>query len=92
MYASGNLNNSSGQPKYISFSYGPCQISVVDSFVPYFNVRKNNEGPLFVLNGGLQLTSSTFNKTLQKCFFLCGLDDTRYKGHRFRIGAATVAA
>ncbi|XP_055998375.1 uncharacterized protein LOC125674321 isoform X2 [Ostrea edulis] len=85
-------HNSSGQPKYISFSHGPCQISAIDSLVQYLNVRKNNEGPLFILNGGLQLTRSVFNKTLQKCLLCCGLDSTRYKGHSFRIGAATVAA
>ncbi|XP_062590567.1 uncharacterized protein LOC134252145 isoform X2 [Saccostrea cucullata] len=85
-------HNSSGQPKYISFTHGPCQISAVESLAQYLNIRKNIEGPLFILNGGLPLTRGLFDKTLHKCLLSCGLDGTRYKGHSFRIGAATLAA
>lgn len=93
MSASKNFkHNSSGQPKYISFSHGPCKISAVDALVQYLEMRKGVQGPLFILSIGPQLTKAMFNTTLQKCLLSCGLDSARYKGHSFRIGAATAAA
>lgn len=67
-------------------------MSAVEALVQYLQVRKNNEGPLFILNHGLAFTKAAFNKILQKCLLVCGLDCSRYKGHSFRIGAATLVA
>jgi hypothetical protein len=85
-------HNILGQPRYISFSHGDCQLSAVDALIQYLQVRKNKEGPLFILNHSQTLTKVEFNTTLKNCLLACGLDSARYKGHRFRIGAATCAA
>ncbi|XP_061187281.1 uncharacterized protein LOC133195456 isoform X3 [Saccostrea echinata] len=85
-------HNSSGVPKFISFSHGDCKISAVEALLQYLNIRKNITGPLFLLDNSLPLTRVKFNHTLKKCLLLCGLDSSKYKGHSFRIGAATAAA
>ena len=38
------------------------------------------------------ITVYQFNTELSRCLQFCGLDTTRYKGHSFRIGAASLAA
>ncbi|XP_062604210.1 uncharacterized protein LOC134266009 isoform X2 [Saccostrea cucullata] len=85
-------HNSSGIPKFISFSHGDCKISAVEALLQYLNTRKNITGPLFLLDNSSPLTRVKFNHILKKCLLMCGLDSTKYKGHSFRIGAATAAA
>ena len=49
--------------------------------------------PLFINHDGYPVLRSEFSKMLGSVIRLCNLlDPTRYKGHSFRIGAATYAA
>lgn len=57
----------------------------------YISVRGKKAGPLFALRNGMPVPRSTFNTVLKQCLNFCGLDTSRYKGHSFRIGAATAA-
>lgn len=50
------------------------------------------QGPFFLTKSGAPVKRSCFDKTLQRCLCICGLDSKRYKGHSFRIGTATSAA
>ena len=49
-------------------------------------------GPLFHLADGSPVSRSTFSDKLSMAIKYCGLDPSRYKGHSFRIGAASFAA
>ena len=49
-------------------------------------------GPLFRLADGSPVSRAIFNDKLSMAIKYCGLDPSRYKGHSFRIGAASYAA
>lgn len=66
--------------------------SPISSLVSFLHLRPKSPGPLFCLTNGQPLTRSYFDKILHKCFDYCQLDSSKYKGHSFRIGAATAAA
>lgn len=63
----------------------------VNILLEYISKRGTNPGPLFLLNG-LPVQRQYFCGLLTMAIRLCGLDPTRYKGHSFRIGAASHAA
>lgn len=67
-------------------------ICPVDYLLRYFDVRGTNEGPLFIDGNRQAVSRSNFIKLLGQCLRACNLDPQRYKGHSFRIGAATYAA
>ena len=48
--------------------------------------------PLFVFPGGSPVTRSFFTKNLIRSLIWSGLFPKMYKGHSFRIGAATMAS
>lgn len=48
-------------------------------------------GPLFI-DCGKPITRNIFVEKLSWAVKSCGLDSSRYKGHSFRIGAASYAA
>lgn len=85
-------HNVKGSSKTIVFSHGRTRISAVDSLVEFVQLRGNRQGPLFCCLRGKPIVRSQFDKILHKCLALCGLDGSRYKGHSFRIGAASDAA
>ena len=64
----------------------------VQSFLDYVSVRGIAHGPLFINHDGSPVLRSEFSKMLGSVIRLCNLDPNRYKGHSFRIGAATYAA
>ena len=65
----------------------------VQAFLDYVSVRGTVHGPLFINHDGYPVLRSEFSKMLGSVIRLCNLlDPTRYKGHSFRIGAATYAA
>ena len=64
----------------------------VESFLDYASVRGTLHGPLFINRDGSPFLRSEFSKILGSIIQLCNLDHNRYKGHSFRIGAATYAA
>ncbi|RUA06911.1 MAG: hypothetical protein DSY43_00975 [Gammaproteobacteria bacterium] len=58
----------------------------------YLRLRGSKPGPLFQSQEGLPVSRSEFTSRLSAVIKLCGLDPSRYKGHSFRIGAASHAA
>ncbi|VDH97628.1 Hypothetical predicted protein [Mytilus galloprovincialis] len=72
----------------------PAIESAVGAIVNYLQVRpRTTLGTPFVCSmTSIPLQRSYFDKMLPKCLQSCGLDSTRYKGHYFRIEAATYAA
>ncbi|CAC5423976.1 unnamed protein product [Mytilus coruscus] len=87
-------HNVRGMPKTISFSHGTAMESAVVAMVEYLKVRPYSvpTEPLFCSVDATPLHRPDFDRILHKCLASCGLDSSRYKGHSFRIGAATDAA
>ena len=76
----------------ISFSHGKTDLSAITALVQFLDLRKTNAGPLFCYRDGTAVTRTHFDQVLRKCLKMVGLDSSKYKGHSFRIGAATSAA
>ena len=66
-----------------------CPVTSLHTFV---KLRGSHEGPLFAYPGGEGLLRAQFTKFLNLSLQKIGLEPSRYKGHSFRIGAATEAA
>ena len=58
----------------------------------YLALRGSAPGPLFVFPGGSPVTRSFFTENLNRSLIWSGLSPKTYKGHSFRIGAATMAS
>ena len=63
----------------------------VQYMVEYLTIRGNAAGSLFMLHG-VPVNRAYFCNLLTIAIKHCGLDPARYKGHSFRIGAASHAA
>ena len=63
----------------------------VQSLSDYVSVLGTVNGLLFINQDGSPVLRSEFSKMLSSVIQLCNLDPNRYKGHSFRIGAATYA-
>lgn len=63
----------------------------VQHLLEYLSYRGNSRGALFVLKG-LPVNRKYFCDLLTMAIRRCGLNPSRYKGHSFRIGAASDAA
>ena len=66
-----------------------CRIQLL---IDYLALRGNRAGALFINQAGTPVARETFASQLPEAVRLCGLDPSRYKGHSFRIGAASHAA
>ena len=64
----------------------------VKALVDYCRIRGSQPGPLFCHQNIAPVTVNQFNSELSRYLKFCGLDTSRYKGHSFRIGAASHAA
>ena len=64
----------------------------VDLLSKYLALRGTGPGPIFITVDGLPVSHSKFSQHLSRAIQLCGLAPSRYKGHGFRIGAASHAA
>ena len=58
----------------------------------YLVVRGHGPGPLFKFKDGCSLTRQRLVVAVREALQVAGLDCTKYCGHSFRIGAATMAA
>jgi len=67
-------------------------ICPVQSLLDYLVHRGLADGPLFRTLEGCAVSRNMFSDFLSSVFQSCGLDSSKYKGHSFRIGAATFAA
>ncbi len=66
-----------------------CPVAAV---LDYMVRRGLRPGPFFMSEDGWGLTRERLVKTMRQALTLLGYDCSRYTGHSFRIGAATVAA
>lgn len=64
----------------------------VDLLATYLALRGSGSGPLFMTVDGLPISRAHFSQQLSLAIQFCGLAPSRYKGHSFRIGAASFAA
>lgn len=64
----------------------------VQAILTYLSLRGGVPGPLFSSQEGLPVSRNIFASMLTTVIQFCGLDPSRYKGHSFRIGAASHAA
>ena len=64
----------------------------IQALVQYIGVRSPSQGPLFILQSGAPLTRPYLVSQLQAALMHAGIEDSRFNGHSFRIGAATTAA
>jgi hypothetical protein len=81
-----------GTTKVVSFSHGDTKISAVKMLIDFLQHRYTNGGQLYCMQDGIPICRSHFVQIVHKCLSVCGLDSSRYIGHRFRIGAATLVA
>ena len=68
------------------------QFCPVQLMLEYLALRGRKPGPVFILADGSAVTRTQFTEQLSIAFKYCGLNPSRYKGHSFRIGAASYAA
>ena len=64
----------------------------VAAMLSYLDVRGPGPGPLFRFGDSAGLTRSRFVAKIQEALRAAGVDENKYNGHSFRIGAATTAA
>ena len=64
----------------------------VESLLNYLVVRGSKDGPLFIFKDGCPLTRQRSVTALREVLQVAGVDQSKYSGHSFRIGAATTAA
>ncbi len=66
-----------------------CPVAAV---LDYLRVRGSSPGPLFTFSDGRYLTKQRFIAAVREALKKVGVDQAKYSGHSFRIGAATTAA
>ena len=64
----------------------------VGALLDYLRVRGTAQGALFVFSDGRLLTRQHFVERVRDALQRAGVDQSKYCGHSFRIGAATTAA
>ena len=74
------------------FIYRKARYCPVQFLLDYFNLRGTHTGSLFMNIDGSPVSRNTFQEQLVLALKFCGFDPCYYKGHSFRIGAATLAA
>ena len=67
-------------------------ICPVAAILSYLECRGSGPGPLFVFSSGRFLTRKRFVELVRAALSSAGVDQEKYCGHSFRIGAATTAA
>ena len=75
---------------YMGKTSGP--ICPVTAMLQYLAARPAGDGPLFITAQGTPLTKAWFVSKVKEILGQAGIDASHYKGHSFRIGAATTAA
>ena len=98
VYVAGGLqvtipqSKSASKPEVILVVASPGEFCPVLAIQAFLQVRGQSPGPVFAHVDGTGYRYSCVNRLLATIFASCGLDSTRYKGHSFRIGAASEAA
>ena len=64
----------------------------VSALLDYLQMRGSAPGPVFIFADGRFLTRQRFVDRVREGLETAGVDQSKYCGHSFRIGAATTAA
>lgn len=81
-----------GEGATICLARNDSNLCPVAAILAYIAVRAPTPGPLLMWEDGTPLTKTAFTLKFQAVLVAAGIDPTHYKGHSFRIGAATTAA
>jgi hypothetical protein len=81
-----------GAAKVLFIKQNGSLICPVSALNEYLQLRKASNGPLFGFMDGSPVSRLFFSTQLRLSLNWAGLDPTKYKGHSFRIGAASTAA
>ena len=79
-------------PIIIQLTQASKQVCPVRSLQTFLSTHNHTEGPLFQNHAGSPVSYHFVTQHLQKAVSFIGLNPQFYKGHSFRIGAATEAA
>ncbi|CAC5380300.1 unnamed protein product [Mytilus coruscus] len=87
-------NNKTNKPVTIFLSALPNspRICPVNTLYAFVNTLKHKRGPSFQHTNGQYVSAHFVTEQMKKLITFIGLNPTQYKGHSFRIGAATNAA
>ena len=88
----GNFKHSYNQRPFTIFLHRQNSCCPVHFLLEYLARRGERPGPLFLNPDNTPVSRKFFADLLSLSLKACGLDSTRYKGHSFRIGAASFAA
>ena len=88
----GNFKHSYNQRPFSIILHRHNSCCPVQLLLEYLSLRGNRPGPLFLNLDNSPVSRTNFGELLALSLKACGLDSTRYKGHRFCIGAASFAA
>ena len=88
----GNFKHSYNQRAFTIFLHRQSSCCPVQFLLEYLARRGNRPGPLFLNLDNNPVSRNFFADLLSLSLKACGLDSKRYKGHSFRIGAASFAA
>ena len=64
----------------------------ISAMMAYLSCRGGDDGPLFHFLNGKPLTRERFVTKVRDALAAAGIEETKFAGHSFRIGAATTAA
>lgn len=87
-----NFKHSYNQAPFSLIIYRQQSFCPVQLLLNYIVLRGTQPGPFFSTVDGAPVSRTSFTDLLSLAIRYCGLDPSRYKGHSFRIGAATHAA
>ena len=71
---------------------GQGHLCPLTAILQYLAIRSNKPGPMFVFQNEKPLVKQSFITHIRQALANEGIDTRYYKGHSFRIGAATTAA
>ena len=87
-----NFKHCNGQSKTLLLTMDKSNvICPVSALLYYLKLAGHSSGPLFQFQEGIPITAYYFNQHLKLLLQAVVLSSDYYKGHRFRIGAATSA-
>ena len=88
----GNFKHSYNQCPFTIFLHRQNSCCLLQFLLEYLARQGNRPGPLFLNPDNNPVSRKFFADLHSPSLKACGLDSTRYKGHSFRIGAASFAA
>lgn len=81
-----------GTGAYIFLARTNADLCPVTAILNYLAVRPATPGPMFIFEEGVHLSRQKLVQSLNRYLAAAGIDPQFYKGHSFRIGAATTAS